>query len=42
MPLIAGLAPDLGWKSLELFAEKALPRINEKRGARVRISEKRP
>ena len=29
MPLIAGLAPDLGWKSLELFAEKALPRINE-------------
>jgi alkanesulfonate monooxygenase SsuD/methylene tetrahydromethanopterin reductase-like flavin-dependent oxidoreductase (luciferase family) len=29
MPLIAGLAPDVGWKSLELFAEQALPRINE-------------
>ena len=27
MPLISGLPPEIGWKSLELFADKALPRI---------------
>jgi alkanesulfonate monooxygenase SsuD/methylene tetrahydromethanopterin reductase-like flavin-dependent oxidoreductase (luciferase family) len=27
MPLISGLPPEIGWKSLELFTEKALPRI---------------
>jgi alkanesulfonate monooxygenase SsuD/methylene tetrahydromethanopterin reductase-like flavin-dependent oxidoreductase (luciferase family) len=27
MPLISGLPPDVGWKSLQLFTEKALPRI---------------
>ncbi len=27
MPLISGLSPDVGWKSLELFTAKALPRI---------------
>jgi hypothetical protein len=27
MPLISGLPPEIGWKSLELFAAKALPRI---------------
>jgi hypothetical protein len=26
-PLVAGLAPELGWASLELFAEKVLPRL---------------
>ncbi|MBU6266364.1 MAG: LLM class flavin-dependent oxidoreductase [Sphingomonadales bacterium] len=29
MPLISGLPPEIGWKSLELFADKALPRIQE-------------
>ncbi len=28
VPLIAGLPPEIGWKSLELFAEQALPLIN--------------
>jgi alkanesulfonate monooxygenase SsuD/methylene tetrahydromethanopterin reductase-like flavin-dependent oxidoreductase (luciferase family) len=28
LPLIAGLPPEIGWKSLELFVAKALPRIN--------------
>ena len=27
MPLISGLPPEIGWTSLELFADKALPRI---------------
>ena len=27
MPLISGLPPKIAWKSLELFADKALPRI---------------
>lgn len=27
MPLISGLSPEIGWKSLQLFTEKALPRI---------------
>jgi alkanesulfonate monooxygenase SsuD/methylene tetrahydromethanopterin reductase-like flavin-dependent oxidoreductase (luciferase family) len=27
VPLISGLAPKIGWKSLELFTAKALPRI---------------
>jgi alkanesulfonate monooxygenase SsuD/methylene tetrahydromethanopterin reductase-like flavin-dependent oxidoreductase (luciferase family) len=27
MPLISGLPPEIGWKSLELFTAKALPRI---------------
>jgi alkanesulfonate monooxygenase SsuD/methylene tetrahydromethanopterin reductase-like flavin-dependent oxidoreductase (luciferase family) len=26
-PLVGGLAPELGWASLELFAEKVLPRL---------------
>lgn len=26
-PLLSGLSPEVGWKSLELFAQKALPRI---------------
>ncbi|MBV1689219.1 LLM class flavin-dependent oxidoreductase [Novosphingobium sp. G106] len=29
MPLISGLSPEIGWKSLELFTAKALPRIKE-------------
>jgi alkanesulfonate monooxygenase SsuD/methylene tetrahydromethanopterin reductase-like flavin-dependent oxidoreductase (luciferase family) len=29
MPLISGLSPDIGWKSLELYTAKALPRIKE-------------
>lgn len=28
VPLVAGLPPEIGWKSLELFAEKVLPRIH--------------
>jgi len=28
-PLIGGLHPDLGWKSLELFVNKVLPRIKD-------------
>jgi len=28
-PLIGGLHPDLGWKSLELFVEKVLPNIKD-------------
>jgi alkanesulfonate monooxygenase SsuD/methylene tetrahydromethanopterin reductase-like flavin-dependent oxidoreductase (luciferase family) len=27
LPLVAGLPPQIGWKSLELFVAKALPRI---------------
>jgi alkanesulfonate monooxygenase SsuD/methylene tetrahydromethanopterin reductase-like flavin-dependent oxidoreductase (luciferase family) len=27
MPLIGGLDPDIGWKSVELFVEKVLPRV---------------
>jgi alkanesulfonate monooxygenase SsuD/methylene tetrahydromethanopterin reductase-like flavin-dependent oxidoreductase (luciferase family) len=27
MPLLGGLDPDIGWKSLELFVEKVLPRV---------------
>jgi hypothetical protein len=27
LPLVAGLPPEAGWKSLELFVAKALPRI---------------
>jgi alkanesulfonate monooxygenase SsuD/methylene tetrahydromethanopterin reductase-like flavin-dependent oxidoreductase (luciferase family) len=30
-PLIGGLHPDLGWKSLTLFVEKVLPRIKDAR-----------
>lgn len=26
-PLLSGLAPEIGWKSLELFVQKALPKI---------------
>jgi hypothetical protein len=26
-PLIAGLSPDIGWRSLELFASAVLPRL---------------
>jgi len=26
-PLMGGLDPDLGWESLELFADKVLPRL---------------
>jgi hypothetical protein len=26
-PLIAGLDPKIGWKNLELFVEKVLPRL---------------
>ncbi len=26
-PLIAGLAPEIGWRSLELFVNSVLPRI---------------
>ena len=26
-PLMGGLAPELGWQGLELFASKVLPRI---------------
>jgi alkanesulfonate monooxygenase SsuD/methylene tetrahydromethanopterin reductase-like flavin-dependent oxidoreductase (luciferase family) len=29
LPLVAGLPPEIGWKSLELFVAKALPRIND-------------
>jgi len=28
-PLMGGLAPELGWESLELFASKVLPRLRE-------------
>ncbi len=28
-PLIGGLHPDLGWKSLEMFVDKVLPRIKD-------------
>jgi alkanesulfonate monooxygenase SsuD/methylene tetrahydromethanopterin reductase-like flavin-dependent oxidoreductase (luciferase family) len=28
MPLLSGLSPDIGWRSLELFVEKALPGIH--------------
>lgn len=28
-PLLAGLKPELGWKQLELFVEKVLPRIKD-------------
>ncbi len=28
MPLIGGMPPEIGWKSVKLFCEKALPRIN--------------
>jgi alkanesulfonate monooxygenase SsuD/methylene tetrahydromethanopterin reductase-like flavin-dependent oxidoreductase (luciferase family) len=28
-PLLAGMAPDLGWASLELFAAKVLPRLRK-------------
>jgi hypothetical protein len=26
-PLVGGLAPEEGWRSLELFTEKVLPRL---------------
>jgi alkanesulfonate monooxygenase SsuD/methylene tetrahydromethanopterin reductase-like flavin-dependent oxidoreductase (luciferase family) len=29
LPLVAGLPPEIGWKSLELFVAKALPRIKD-------------
>jgi alkanesulfonate monooxygenase SsuD/methylene tetrahydromethanopterin reductase-like flavin-dependent oxidoreductase (luciferase family) len=32
-PLLAGLNPDLGWSSLELFADRVLPSINPVRGS---------
>jgi alkanesulfonate monooxygenase SsuD/methylene tetrahydromethanopterin reductase-like flavin-dependent oxidoreductase (luciferase family) len=28
LPLVGGMPPDIGWKSVKLFAEKALPHIN--------------
>ncbi len=31
MPLVSGLDPDIGWGSLELFVDKALPRIQASR-----------
>ena len=30
-PLIGGLHPDKGWKSLELFVNKVLPHIKDAR-----------
>jgi len=27
-PLVGGMPPEIGWKSVKLFAEKALPSIN--------------
>lgn len=35
LPLVAGLSPDLGWKSLELFVAKALPRIQAEKNSRT-------
>jgi alkanesulfonate monooxygenase SsuD/methylene tetrahydromethanopterin reductase-like flavin-dependent oxidoreductase (luciferase family) len=32
-PLMGGLAPELGWSSLELFAAKVLPRIRPRRAS---------
>ena len=30
-PLIAGLSPNIGWQSLELFASSVLPRLNQQK-----------
>jgi len=32
-PLMGGMAPELGWESLELFAAKVLPRITSGAGS---------
>lgn len=34
LPLVAGLSPEIGWKSLELFVAKAMPRIKAEAGAK--------
>lgn len=39
MPLLGGLAPDVGWASLELLKNKVLPRLDEAREAAAVLSK---